>query len=222
MERVLMSGAASDVLDPSACRLRVKELEEQHLSFRNSVICAFNQLLDLKDINTGVHSTRLAEWAIRVAHKLNIPQDHSYQVEVAALLHDIGKIGVPDYVLCKPSRLNDEEWSLMKRHSQIGADIVGVIQQMNQVSPLIKYHHEHYDGSGYPDGLTGDQIPLGARILAVVDAYSAMTADRIYRPARPPQEARAELQRTSGSQFDPQVVSVFLQILAFRPEMVPA
>src|SRR5207237_8734948 len=103
---------------PSSLILRIKELEEQHLTFRNSLICAFNQLLDLKDISTGVHSTRLAEWAIRVARKLNIPEEHMYQVEVAALLHDIGKIGVPDAILKKQGPLTSEERALINRHPE--------------------------------------------------------------------------------------------------------
>src|SRR5437016_10117609 len=114
-----MPESTNPVSDDSAwLRLRVKELEEQHVAFRNSLICAFNQLLDLKDISTGVHSTRLAEWAIRVARKLNIPEEHMYQVEVAALLHDIGKIGVPDAILKKQGPLTAEERAVINRHPE--------------------------------------------------------------------------------------------------------
>src|SRR5438045_4000833 len=120
MKAATIAELGSPIVDDSAwLRLRVKELEEQHLTFRNSLICGFNQLLDLKDISTGVHSTRLAEWAIRVARKLNIPEEHLYQVEVAALLHDIGKIGVPDAILKKNGPLTTEERVLINRHPRI-------------------------------------------------------------------------------------------------------
>jgi PAS domain S-box-containing protein/putative nucleotidyltransferase with HDIG domain len=191
-----------------------RELQDSYLQ----AILALTKTMKFRDVYTSDHSHQVVGWAEALAWKLGCRSRDIESIRWAALLHDIGKIGVPDFVLGKPTRLNDEEWKVMKRHSQIGADIVGVMQQMSQVSPLIKHHHEHYDGTGYPDGLTGDQIPLGARILAVVDAYSAMTANRAYRPARPAPEARGELERTSGTQFDPKVVNVFLQILSTNIE----
>src|SRR4029077_21244948 len=111
-------------IDGLGLLLRVKELEEQHLAFRNSLVCAFNQMLDLKDINTGVHSTRLAEWALRVARKMEIPEERLYQVEVAALLHDVGKIGVPDAILKKPGTLTPEERALINRHPEYSWSIL--------------------------------------------------------------------------------------------------
>src|ERR1700721_2779525 len=111
-----MAGPSNPVVDVSGLMLRIKELEEQQLAFRNSLVCAFNQMLDLKDINTGVHSTRLAEWALRVARKMDMPEDRLYQVEVAALLHDVGKIGVPDAILKKAGPLTIEERALINRH----------------------------------------------------------------------------------------------------------
>jgi PAS domain S-box-containing protein/putative nucleotidyltransferase with HDIG domain len=194
-----------------------RELQESYLQ----AILALTKTMKFRDVYTSDHSHQVVGWAEALAWKLGCRSRDIESIRWAALLHDIGKIGVPDLVLGKPSRLNNEEWKVMKRHSQIGADIVGVIQKMSRVSHLIKYHHEHYDGTGYPDGLTGNQIPLGARILAVVDAYSAMTANRIYRPARPPREARDELKRTSGTQFDPKVVTVFLQILSANTDVEP-
>ena len=186
-----------------------RELHESYLQ----AILALTKTMKVRDMYTSEHSNELVGWAETLAWKLGFRSPDLESIRWAALLHDIGKIGIPDVVLRKPSRLNDEEWKVMKQHSQIGADIVGGIHQMTKVSRLIKYHHEHFDGSGYPEGLTGDQIPLGARILAVVDAYSAMTANRVYQPARPPQEACEELQRTAGTQFDPQVVNLFLQMM---------
>src|SRR5437868_8995429 len=156
--------------------LRIKELEEQHLAFRNSVICAFNQLLDLKDISTGVHSTRLAEWALRVARKLDIPEDRLYQVEVAALLHDVGKIGVPDAILKKTSPLTSEERAVINRHPEYSWSILRLFSGLQEASLYALHHHESVDGKGYPAGLKGDDIPLASRIVSVIDAYDAMVS----------------------------------------------
>ncbi len=193
-----------------------RELQDTYLQ----AILALTKTMKVRDVYTADHSHQLVGWAESLAWKLGCRSRDIESIRWAALLHDIGKIGIPDMVLGKPSRLNADEWMVMKRHPQIGAEIVGVIQQMKTVSPLIKYHHEHFDGSGYPDGLNGDQIPLGARILAVVDAYSAMISDRVYRPARPPKDARDELARTAGTQFDPQVVTTFLQMLNFGQDQI--
>ncbi len=154
--------------DPSSLVLRIKELEEQHLAFRNSLICAFNQLLDLKDISTGVHSTRLAEWAIRVARKLNIPEEHMYQVEVAALLHDIGKIGVPDAILKKQGPLTAEERVLINRHPEYSWSILRLFPGLEDASLYALHHHENVDGTGYPAGLQGNEIPIVSKCRSSV------------------------------------------------------
>ena len=192
--------------------LRVKELEEQHVAFRDSLICAFNQLLDLKDISTGVHSTRLAEWAIRVARKLNIPEEHLYQVEVAALLHDIGKIGVPDAILKKNGPLTPEERTLINRHPEYSWSILRLFPGLEQASLYALHHHENVDGTGYPAGLKGEDIPLVSRIVSVIDAYDAMVSNRCYRKGLPHAEAVRRLVQSSGTQFDPEVVQTFIPI----------
>lgn len=192
--------------------LRVKELEEQQLAFRNSVICAFNQLLDLKDINTGVHSTRLAEWAIRVARKMDIPEERSYQVEVAALLHDVGKIGVPDAILKKNGPLTADERSLINRHPEYSWSILRLFSGLEQASLYALHHHENMDGTGYPAGLKGSDIPLVSRIISVIDAYDAMVSNRCYRKGLPHAEAISRLVRSSGTQFDATVVQTFIPI----------
>ena len=192
--------------------LRVKELEEQHVAFRDSLICAFNQLLDLKDISTGVHSTRLAEWAIRVARKLNIPEEHLYQVEVAALLHDIGKIGVPDAILKKNGPLTTEERVLINRHPEYSWSILRLFPGLEQASLYALHHHENVDGTGYPAGLKGHGIPLVSRIVSVIDAYDAMVSNRCYRKGLPHAEAVRRLLQSTETQFDSEVVQTFIPI----------
>jgi putative two-component system response regulator len=127
-----------------------------------------------------------------------------------ALLHDVGKIGVRDFVLHKPGRLTDEEWQEMRRHPVIGFEMLKDIAFLSGAAAIVRSHHEHFNGGGYPEGLSGQQIPLGARVFAVVDALDAMTSDRPYRKAMPWEEAKEEILRHSGSQFDPAVVEAFL------------
>ena len=200
------------IAETGSLLLRVKELEEQHLSFRNSLICAFNQLLDLKDISTGVHSTRLAEWAIRVARKLQIPEEKLYQVEVAALLHDIGKIGVPDAILKKQAPLTIDERAVINRHPEYSWSILRLFPGLEDASLYALHHHESFDGSGYPSGLKGYEIPVISRIVSVIDAYDAMVSNRCYRKGLPHEEAIRRLLESSGTQFDVDVVQAFIPI----------
>jgi HD-GYP domain-containing protein (c-di-GMP phosphodiesterase class II) len=192
--------------------LRVKELEEQHRALLKSVVCGFNQLLDLRDLNTGFHSTRLAEWAVRVARKLGIPESDLYQIEVAALLHDIGKIGIPDAILKKEGKLTDEERALMNKHPEYSWSILRLFTGLDKASLYALHHHESYDGKGYPGGLKGDEIPVGSRIVSVIDAYDAMISNRCYRKGISHEEAVRRLSSSAGQQFDPAVVHAFLEI----------
>lgn len=207
-----MAATLNSGLDLSGLALRVKELEEQHLAFRNSVVCAFNQMLDLKDINTGVHSTRLAEWALRVARKMEIPEERLYQVEVAALLHDVGKIGVPDAILRKPGSLTPEERALINRHPEYSWSILRLFPGLEEASLYALHHHESMDGTGYPAGLEGNDIPLVSRIICVIDAFDAMVSNRCYRQGLSHTEAIARLHRSSGTQFDPTILQAFIPI----------
>ncbi|HLW88435.1 MAG TPA: HD-GYP domain-containing protein [Terriglobales bacterium] len=192
--------------------LRVKELEEQQRALLKSAICAFNQLLDLRDLNTGIHSTRLAEWAVRVARKLHIPEADFYQLEVAALLHDIGKIGVPDTILKKEGKLTDQERALMNKHPEYSWSILRLFPGLDKASLYALHHHESYDGNGYPGALKGEEIPIGSRIVSVIDAYDAMISHRCYRKGLPHEEAVRRLSAGSGIQFDPLVVQAFVDI----------
>jgi putative nucleotidyltransferase with HDIG domain len=186
-----------------------EELEEVYLE----TVLTLAKALDVRDSYTANHSWRLAAWAESTARRLGCDPDQIQLIRWAALLHDVGKIGVPDSILHKAGPLNDEEWLVMKRHPELGADIVSPMKKLTNVTRIIRAHQERFDGTGYPDGLAGDQIPLAARILTVVDAYGAMTDDRIFRPARSQAEAVAELKRCSGKQFDQQVVDVFFQVI---------
>lgn len=207
-----MAETPNPAVDVSALVLRIKELEEQQLAFRNSLVCAFNQMLDLKDINTGVHSTRLAEWALRVARKMEMPEERLYQVEVAALLHDVGKIGVPDAILKKAGPLTLEERALINRHPEYSWSILRLFPGLEEASLYALHHHESIDGTGYPAGLKGSDIPLVSRIICVIDAFDAMVSNRCYRQGLPHSEAIARLIRSSGTQFDADVLQAFIPI----------
>jgi HD-GYP domain-containing protein (c-di-GMP phosphodiesterase class II) len=189
---------------------RVKELEAQIAGMQTSLICAFNQLLDLKDLNTGFHSTRLAEWGVRVARDLGVSEARLRDIEIAALLHDIGKIGIPDAILNSPDRLTDDQWALMKKHPEYGWAIVRLFPDFERASLLVLHHHERVDGAGYPAGLKGDEIPLGARIVAVIDAFDAMVSNRPYRASLPLDEAVRRLMADRDKQFDANVVECFV------------
>lgn len=204
--------ATNSQFEIASLRLRLKEAEEQQAGLRNSLVCAFNQLLDLKDLNTGVHSTRLAEWALRIARKLNIPEDQLYQVEVAALLHDVGKVGVPDAILKKNGPLTAEERALINRHPEYSWSILRLLPGFQDASLYALHHHENFDGSGYPAGLKGTAIPLVSRIVSVIDAYDAMVSHRCYREGLPHEEAVRRLLASSSKQFDAEVVQVFIPV----------
>jgi len=201
----------------SAPTLRVKVIEEQLTALRSSLICAFNQLLDLKDLNTGVHSTRLAEWALHVAGEFGLDRDCLGDIEVAALLHDIGKIGIADAILNKPAKLTAEEYELMKKHPEYGWAVLRQVPGMERASLIILHHHENYDGTGYPGGLKGEEIPIGSRIVSVIDAFDAMVSTRPYRQGMAFEEAERRLLAASGTQFDARVVKSFLALA--RSEM---
>jgi HD-GYP domain-containing protein (c-di-GMP phosphodiesterase class II) len=191
--------------------LRVRELEGQVRDMRSALVCSFNQLLDLRDLNTGVHSTRLAEWGLRVARDLGVPEQTMPDLEMGALLHDIGKIGVPDGILNKPSRLTDEEYEIVKRHPEFGWTVIRNLPGLEQTSLYVLHHHENFDGTGYPARLRESEIPIGARIVSVIDAFDAMVSTRPYRAGMPLDEAIRRLHQASGKQFDPAVVKSFVR-----------
>jgi len=173
---------------------------------------AMVRALDLREKETGFHSYRVTEYAIRLARKLKIRELAISSVAKGALLHDIGKIGVPDRILLKPDSLNPEEWKVMKTHPRLGYDLLKKIDFLEDAAMIVLHHHEHFNGEGYPANLAGRDIPLGARIFSIVDALDAMTSDRVYRKAFSFDKAFDIIGSASGSQFDPDIVQAFMEI----------
>jgi len=171
------------------------------------------KLIEMRDSYTAGHSEKVSMWSEIVARKLGLSREEQEKIKLAARLHDIGKISIPDGILNKPAPLTEEEYAEIKKHAALGADILSNIESLKEVSKIIRHHHEWYNGEGYPDGLTGEEIPLGSRIISVADAYQAMTSDRPYRKAFSKEKAIAELERGAGSQFDPKIVRIFIGIL---------
>ncbi|HEV8535153.1 MAG TPA: HD-GYP domain-containing protein [Candidatus Limnocylindria bacterium] len=186
-----------------------ERLEASHVS----VIAALLGSLAAKDRYTQGHSAATMQHGLAVAKSLGLGPDEMAAVNLGALFHDIGKIGIPEHILRKPSALTEEEWAEMKTHPIIGANLIGEVPNLERIRPIVLAHHEHYDGSGYPNGLKGDQIPLAAQIISVADTYEAMTSTRPYRSALSHDDAVAELRRVSGTQLNPVVVEAFIRQL---------
>lgn len=209
-------------------KIEVRYLEQKIRDVTFSTLCALVQLLDLKDLTTGVHSSRLVSWAVTVAKLLGLSAEETRQIEIAAVLHDLGKIGVPDAILKKPSRLTAEEQMVMRKHPEYGWAVLKNIPGCEIASLLVLHHHEMWNGEGYPAGLQGESIPLGARIVAITDAFDAMTTDRCYRSRMYVDQALATLETFSGSQFDPDLVELFARFIreeelltSFAPPAIP-
>jgi len=186
-----------------------KRLKEFSIEIINTLVSA----IEANDKYTEGHSKRVADWSKRLALAVGLYMDEAEDIHLAGLLHDIGKIGIPTHVLNKPGRLTDEEFDLIRQHPLIAERILSNTSSISNVVPIIRSHHEAYDGSGYPDGLKAWEIKLGARILAVVDSFDAMTSSRAYRAAMSFEKGIAELQQCAGRQFDPVLVESFVGML---------
>lgn len=208
---VLVSGASRRLLKQQA------DLIAAHLGTYQSLASA----IDAKDSYTGDHSLKVAEHAARLARTLGLSTEVVEETHVAARLHDLGKIGVPDSILTKSDSLSPEEWVIMRKHAQRGFEILEKAPLSKSIKLAILHSHERWDGKGYPNGVKGDAIPMIARIVAVVDAYEAMTSDRPYRKALPVAEAMRRLERSAGSQFDPDVARAFVQIIRDSNSTIP-
>ena len=199
-------------------RERTKQLDGKNTELKTAyiqTIRALAEAIDAKDAYTRGHSERVAVYASRIARELNLRKELIERVYFAGLLHDVGKIGIPDAIITKPDRLNEAEYEEIKRHPEIGAKILEPVEFLRSVVPCVRHHHEWYDGCqhGYPDRLAGDQIPLPSRVIVVADTVEAMTSDRPYRKALPIDVVVKEMHKYSGTQFDPVVVEAFLRLL---------
>jgi ribonuclease P protein subunit RPR2 len=174
-----------------------------------ATVRALSNAVEARDAYTGKHAERVAAYGIAIARALGLSPPDAPELEFGFLLHDIGKVAIPDAILYKPDKLNREERELMARHPEIGAEILAGIEFLEEASSVVRSHHERWDGTGYPDGLAGEAIPLAARVFAVADVLDALTTDRPYRPASSFADARRVIVTGSGTQFDPQVIVAF-------------
>jgi HD-GYP domain-containing protein (c-di-GMP phosphodiesterase class II) len=189
-------------------RARAQELRRSYIA----TVRALSNAVEARDAYTGKHAERVAAYGMELARCCGLAVEDSPQIEFGFLLHDVGKVAVPDAILFKSSSLTEEEYSLVRRHPVIGSEILRDIDFLGEGKLVVRHHHERWDGRGYPDGLEGDTIPLAARVFAVADALDALTTDRPYRPASSFADARREVLRGAGSQFDPVVVAAYRQI----------
>lgn len=195
---------------------RLQAAQEKILATRKDTVSRLVRAMAMKDGNTGTHMARVALQSALLAQLLGQDEVFSGQLSVAAMLHDIGKIAIPDQILLKPGKLEPEETAIMRLHTRYGAQLLepdDFDPLMQMATEIALYHHEAYDGSGYPYGLDGENIPLAARIVGVIDAYDSMTETRPYRPAHSPEAARQFIADQSGRKFDPLVVEAFLRLL---------
>ncbi|MHB1391015.1 MAG: HD domain-containing phosphohydrolase [Thermoleophilia bacterium] len=201
---------AKSIADQTAAALqRVQLFANLEQAYLETVLTLANAV-EAKDTYTKNHADNVSRMAVLVGKELGLSDNELEDIRYGGVLHDVGKIGVPDSILNKPGKLNDEEWVQMRAHAAMGADILRPVSRLRGAADIVHHHHERYDGNGYPDGLAGEKIPIGARILTTVDSYSAMVDRRSYKAARPHEDAAAELKRCAGTQFDPRIVDAFL------------
>ncbi len=192
----------------------VEELRRANLSLQlayDATLAGWSRALDLRDRETEGHTQRVTELTVRLAQAMGVPEAELVHIRRGALLHDIGKLGIPDAILLKPGPLSEEEWEVMRRHPDYAFRWLAGIEFLRPALDIPYCHHERWDGGGYPRGLKGEEIPLAARIFAVVDVFDALTSDRPYRKAWSRDEALRYIHEQAGRQFDPKVVEVFLR-----------
>ncbi len=185
-------------------------------------ISAIMEALDAKDTHTSGRSKRVTYYSLKIGQAYGLPPDKMSELELAGLLHDIGMIGVPINILTKPDKLTEEEYELVKNHLNFGIKILQEIKQLNNIIRIVEYHHEHFNGKGYPYGLKGDEIPVESKIIAVADAYDGLTSERAYRKGLSHEEAVRIIKEATGTQFDPVIVEVFEKAIVSASEEVKA
>jgi putative nucleotidyltransferase with HDIG domain len=192
--------------------IKVKKQTMELVKLYAGTLEAMVLALDLREKETGYHSYRVTEYALTLAKKMELSENELSIIAKGALLHDIGKIGVPDNILLKPGKLTDEEWEIMKKHPRHGYELLRNIDFLEESALIVLHHHEYFNGKGYPVGLVGDQIPLGARIFSIVDTMDALTSKRVYKDASSFEESFERISEASESQFDPWIVEAFMDI----------
>ena len=195
---------------------KTQEVKAQHEKLERismQIVKTLSGAIDAKDTYTNGHSTRVADYSKEIARRKGLSEESQNDIYMMGLLHDVGKIGIPDAIINKPERLNDGEYSIIRQHPMMGADILKNITEFPKLATGARWHHERYDGKGYPDGLSGEDIPMEARIIAISDAYDAMSSRRSYRDVLPQEQVRAEMEKGKGTQFDPVYTEIMLSMI---------
>lgn len=191
----------------------VMALHEKQEKISMQIVTALSGAIDAKDTYTNGHSTRVAEYSREIARHAGLSEEKQNEIYMMGLLHDVGKIGIPDAIINKPAKLSDEEYAIIKTHPVMGAGILKNITEFPKLATGARWHHERYDGKGYPDGISGEEIPLEARIIAIADAYDAMSSKRSYRGVLPQDIIRAEMEKGKGTQFDPVFAEIMIAMI---------
>ena len=199
-------------------RAKLREANAQLLNAYEATIEGLSHALDLRDRETEGHSRRVTEVTVKLAQALNFSEEEILHMRRGALLHDIGKIGIPDSILHKPDSLTEEEWTNMRKHPQFAYDMLSPIEYLRPALVIPYSHHEKWDGTGYPRGLKGEEIPMSARLFAIADVWDAVTSDRPYRAAWTEEQATAYIREQSGKHFDPQIVDLFFKVVEETPD----
>lgn len=195
---------------------KTQEVMAQHRKLERismQIVKTLSGAIDAKDTYTNGHSTRVADYSQKIARRAGFSSEIQEDIYMMGLLHDVGKIGIPDAIINKPTKLTDEEYAIIKNHPLMGAEILGNISELPKLIVGARWHHERYDGKGYPDGISGEDIPVEARIIAIADSYDAMTSRRSYRDVLPQTQVRAEVEKGKGTQFDPELADVMLAMI---------
>lgn len=201
----------SDEVEKKTQEVKAQNEKVERISMQ--IVRTLSGAIDAKDTYTNGHSTRVADYSKEIARRKGLSREMQNDIYMMGLLHDVGKIGIPDAIINKPTALTEEEYSVIKHHPITGADILSNITEFPKLATGARWHHERYDGQGYPDGLRGEDIPMEARIITVADAYDTMSSRRSYRNVLPQEQVREEMEKGKGTQFDPQFVDIILSMI---------